>query len=437
MNTNLLNGAFAPQPTFRDTALISNSKITLTVLGNELLLYAADSDTPILRADLHEPPLCALDCGDTIIVMTDSAPRFIHCESGQWSLLPVPATAPAAVFRAEPAAAISASTGSIVSSRGTSLSDGIQPGSSLQRKITSALTEAYSSLIAAAREGRYYLQPVVARALFLDSAGATVAVSAPQLVALSPSQTWQMASPVTAAVTKRSDTDFTITPFTLSATPWTLHVDFPGLADHPHYCRVAAIRILLSQPVDFLDTGAQSPVRFSQTHGNSPGCTAAVPGATVALSPITARFCERTANVASVSSAYLAATLPPDASDVQIPHPLASVPHPIPRQVPFTAGCVTRSGSTVAWGDVRTLPPMPPEPAELLLPGDEQLTVKVEIYGGKTRLAARTSTASSLSRIQRRILFTDHPDATEARLTFPDTSQTLVLPLLQINRMKS
>lgn len=351
MNTNIINGAFAPQPTHFDAPLLSNTRIIILADGCDLALYSADDpENTLLAVTLPAPPLCALDCGDTIIVMTADGPRYIFCSFGEWSLLPSAPSPIAVRFYAETAGTVQASTISFFSGRGVSLSEGLHSTSALQRKITSALTRAYTSILSSSREGGYYIQPVLARCVFLDSAGATVAVSSPQLVGVE--NLWQCTEPVTASVAKRTDTDFTIAPFTLSATPWRLRLSLPGFESHPYAPRVAEIKVLVSEPVDILDKKAQSPVRFAQTHGNTPVCTAAVPGATTALSPHIARFHEA---VAKISSFTLAADLPPQSTDAVIPIPPAYISHPVSPPLDFTASAVVRSGSCVAWASGSTV----------------------------------------------------------------------------------
>ncbi len=69
MNTNIINGAFAPQPTHFDAPLLSNTRIIILADGCDLALYSADDpENTLLAVTLPAPPLCALDCGDTIIV---------------------------------------------------------------------------------------------------------------------------------------------------------------------------------------------------------------------------------------------------------------------------------------------------------------------------------------------------------------------------------
>ncbi len=355
MNTNILNGVFAPQPTRFDTALLSNTRIIILADGCTITLYSATNpDSAILTATLPAPPLCALDCGDTIIIMTADGPRYIFRSAGEWTLLP-PETAPINVnFHADTAGIIQSSTISFTSKSGVSLAEGLQTTSALQRKITAALAQAYTSLLSSAREGGYYIQPVVARCLFLDSAGATVAVSAPQLVGVE--NLWQCVAPVTASVAKRTDTDFTIAPFTLSATPWRLRLSLPGFESHPHAPRVAQIKVLVSKPVDILDKKEQSPVRFAQTHGNTPVCTAAVPGATASLSSCATRFREAAAKIAASTTAFaLAATLAPHSADTLIPIPDAPAPCPYDIPESFAASAVIRSGSCVLWADGPTV----------------------------------------------------------------------------------
>lgn len=351
MNTNMLNGAFAPQSTRFDTALLSNTHLILLADGCTLTLHSADNmEAAIFTATLPAPPLCALDCGDTIIVMTSDGPRYLFCSAGEWTLLP-PEDSPIAVsFYAETAGTVQSSTVSFTSKSGVSLAEGLQSTSALQHKITAALAQAYTSLIYSAREGGYYIQPVVACCVFLDSAGATVGVSSPQLVGVE--NLWQCVEPLTVSVSKRADTDFTIAPFTLSATPWRLRLSLPGFESHPHASRIAKIKVLVSKPVDILDKKEQSPVRFAQTHGNTPVCTAAVPGATASLSSCTARFREAAAQIAASTTAFtLAATLAPPLADTLVPMPLAHLPHPFNLPARFAASAVVRSGSCVMWAD--------------------------------------------------------------------------------------
>lgn len=430
MNTNILNGEFAPVPHLSDTALISNASVILTAENSTLTLYSADSpNTVLLSATLPSPPLCALDCGNTIIIMTLEAVRHIVNVQGQWTLLPEESLAPAVSFFAEPQGIIQASTPSFISVSGTSLADGIMPGSSLQRKITSALTGAYTSLTAAAHEAGLFMQPVIARCQFVDAGGATVAVSTPQIVGLP--DLWQVLSPVSASVTKKSDTNFTIAPFTLSATPWKLHLDLTELSSHPHFSRIASVRVLISNPLDFLDTKVQSPVRFSHTHGNSPECTAAVPGATVALSPSIAPLKDQAVKAArSASGFYLAATLPPSADGAVIAAPIAPEQVEVRQPCRFSASCVTHSGDTVLWGDTHRLPPLPIHPADVLSHGSETLTVTVELLSGSDIIASHTAVAESVSRTPRPILFSDCPDADAVKITFADSGETVTVPVL-------
>lgn len=97
-------------------------------------------------------------------------------------------------------------------------------------------------------------------------------------------------------------------------------------------------------------------MRFAQTHGNTPVCTAAVPGATVSLSPCTARFRENAAKIAASTTAFaLAATLAPQSADEIIPIPLAPLPHLFNLPAHFAASAVVRSGSCVLWADGPTV----------------------------------------------------------------------------------
>ncbi|MDE6652376.1 MAG: hypothetical protein K2K08_08235, partial [Paramuribaculum sp.] len=344
MNTNIINGQFAPIPDFTHTALLRTPRIILTATNSTITIYSADSPYPVLlSATLPSPPLCALDCGDTVIVMTSTAQRFIVCTQGQWTLIPEETMVPVVSFYAEPQGILQAATVSFASSRGTSLSNGIMPGSALQRKITSALIGAYTSLTDAAREGGLFLQPIVARCLFLDAQGAIVAVTIPQIVGLP--DLWQAVSPISTSVTKRSDTDFTISPFVVSATPWKLHLDLSMLSTHPHFSRITSVKVLITAPVDFLDSKARSPLRFSGVHGNSPGCTAAVPGATVALSPAVARLKNEAVRAARSTQGYfIAATLNPNVTGAVIAPPVAPVAVQLNLPARFSASCVTRSG---------------------------------------------------------------------------------------------
>ena len=429
MNTNIINGTFAPVPDFTDTALVRSPRIILTADNSTLTLFSAEPPhTVLLSANLPSPPLCALDCGDTIIVATDTAQLYIVHNQGLWELLPQETISPVVSFYALPQGLIQAATVSFSSTRGTSLADGIMPGSALQRKITASLTEAYTSLTAAAAEGGLFLQPVVARCLFVDARGATVAVSAPQIVGLP--DLWQAVDPISASVTKRTDTDFTIAPFVVSATPWKLHLDLSALPAHPHYSRIASVKVLLTEPIDFLDSREQSPVRFSHTHGNAPECAAAVPGATVALAPITARLKDMAVKAARSESAYFtAATLHPSAGSVVIAAPLAPEPASVPRPCRFAASAVTRSGDTVLWGDVTALSPLPIHPVEILSHGTENISVTAELLSGEKILASVTAMAASVSRTPRPMLFTDCCVADAVRLTFNDSGESVTAPL--------
>ena len=430
MNTNILDGHFAPVPDFADTAILRTQRVILTADNSTLTIYsAATPHTILLSATLPSPPLCALDCCDTVIVMTERAIRYITCSAGQWTLLPEETVAPAVSFSAEPLGIVQATTASITSSRATSLAEGVPPSSTLQRKITSALATAYSSLTASAREGGLYIQPVVARCLFLDSSGCVIALSSPQLVALP--RLWQAVEPVSASVTKRSDTDFSISPFTLSVTPWKLHLDLSALASHPLYPAMASVKVLVSPPVDILDKKALAPVRFSHTHGNSPICAATLPGATEAFSPLTSRFMEAAAQMArSPSSLLHVATIPPHTSHAVIAPPVAPMRYPFPPLCRFTASSVTRTGNTVAWADVRPLPPLPLHPAAILLPGTESFPVTVDMLAGDTVLSSVTLEAGSLSHTPRPVICSDSPQVTHIRLTFLDTGTTLTLPVI-------
>ncbi|MDE5744386.1 MAG: hypothetical protein K2H84_01840, partial [Paramuribaculum sp.] len=204
-----------------------------------------------------------------------------------------------------------------------------------------------------------------------------------------------------------------------------------ALASHPLYPAMASVKVLVSPPVDILDKKAQAPVRFSHTHGNSPVCAATVPGATEAFSPLTSRLMEAAAQMArSPSSLLHVATLSPDTSHVVITPPVAPVRYTFPHLCRFTASSVTRTGNTVAWADVRPLPPLPLHPAAILLPGTESFPVIVEMLAGDTVLSSAVIEAVALSHTPRPVICSDSPHLTHIRLTFPDSDTTLTIPVI-------
>ena len=179
----------------------------------------------------------------------------------------------------------------------------------------------------------------------------------PQLLGTDP--LWQCHAVHTASVTKRSDTDFTINPFTLTAVAWQPAVSLPP-STHPSMQGVEAVRIEISSPVDFYDPAQPVAIRIARPRDNSPECHAYLSGADYGSDRKLRAKVESMTGTDAVFEVARTVALRPVVQRVLIKQPRrnAASSGGVAQAQPlnFSAGCSVRSGDTVAWGNITQLP---------------------------------------------------------------------------------
>lgn len=441
LNTNILHGCMIGRPDCGELPVAQNSEAAVYASESTIMLKRRSDGAVLQTFDAGAEARCGIACGGGFIIMTDAGALHIYKESGEWRLAGESMQSPGALFVAEPAGTISRSTQSFTSSSGVSLTEGAHSGSSLRRRISSALAEAYGEVRAEAADAGLFVQPVVARCRYVDSGGATVSVSAPQLVGAE--GLWQCMKLAPVDIARRSDTDFTVSPMTVSAQAWRLEVTVPARTA-PGMERVARVMVEVSGEIDPVDEHAVSAVRFERVRDTSPACTVGLPGATVGMAPrveslrreaaaIAARMgdCSRVALIAEPGDAPARWRVMPGegARRAESVAPGQSLLACVRAPHSFAARHALRSGDCVAWAGITPRAFRGYHPAEILAPGEDSFICTVEIFGGDALIASRTERVSGRSRAFAPMVSYPHPGAGEMRVTFADSGGSIAAAL--------
>lgn len=435
LNTNVVAGHYVAPPGDFTPALYSSPEVTITASGTSVMLSRRAGEPPFFTADLGAEPLCAEMNGDTLFIMTpDGCHRIVVSSGGNESAnpaiaIPPPRQLPPVRFAITPCGLVQKTTVALASTSGVSLTDGIPPGSTLYKKITAAINGAYSELATALEGGRMFMQPVLARCRFVDSSGATVMLSCPQLLGGEPM--WQCLSELTATITRQSDTSFTINPFVLSAEAWRPEITIPA-GFHPAMQGIAAVQVEMSDPVDFFDLGLPASVRIARAQGSQPVCIATLAGAGYgSVAAIRSRLCSMLAKGVDFK---VVMTLTPEQGEmpVTITPPVRDMPAELRTDaVPanFAAAHCVRSGNTTAWANITPLPFTPPAPQSLLVPGTESFSCTVRFHTPSGLLCASSGTVTAASREFIPLLLCPDPEVSLITMTFDDTGDVISAPM--------
>jgi len=426
LNTNIIAGRYVAPPAPEVPALLRTAGMILTASGSSVTLRACGAPESLFCADLKSVPLCAEKSGDTIYVMTaEGCHRIIAGESG-FIHLPPHRQLPPVSFSADRKGVVRLLTISVKSSSGVSLSDGISPVSTLHKKLTAGLDYVYRELQASVSDASLFMQPVLVRCRFVDSSGATLMLTPPQLLGTDP--LWQCHAVHTASVTKRSDTDFTINPFTLTAVAWQPAVSLPP-STHPSMQGVEAVRIEISSPVDFYDPAQPVAIRIARPRDNSPECHAYLSGADYGSDRKLRAKVESMTGTDAVFEVARTVALRPVVQRVLIKQPRrnAASSGGVAQAQPlnFSAGCSVRSGDTVAWGNITQLPFTPPHPAQILASGEERFDCTVGFYTHSGLLCSASGTVSGASRSFVHEFSCPDPEVCAVKVTFADTGASI------------
>lgn len=430
LNTNIIGGVYIAPPAPYIPALFHSSDLLLTASGSSVTLRSTAAGENLFSADLGDTPLCAERSGNTLYIMTPSGCHRIIATSAGYSHIPPFATLPPVNFSLKTQAQLQYLTSAVESASGSSLTNGINPASTLFKRISAELAHTYSRLSSAISSAAMFFQPVLARCRFVDSAGATLMLSHPQLLGVG--EGWQCLGGLSTSVTKYSDTHFVINEFTLSATPWQPKLIIPA-ASHPSMKGVAAVKVELSQPIDFFDPDSTLALRIERPRDNAPVCTAFIPGSDYGSK---ASLHSRVKTIlASRSSFTEVASWRPEASwrEVTIP-PAPALPascgaaslsttSSIP--LSFAARHVVRSGDTIAWANLTLLPFTPPHPAQILAPGNDTFTCTVRFLTHSGLLCSSTAEVDSASRSFAAMIACPDPQVCAVEVTFADTAATI------------
>ncbi len=441
LNTNILHGCMIAEPDMSTLPMAHNSDVALYASESAITLKRKGDGAVIQTFGVDSTPRCGVACGDGFVVMTDAGALHMFMIDGEWRTAETCLESPGALFAAESAGTVSRTTQSFTSTSGVSLLEGAHAGSALRRKISGALAEAYGEVRAEAADAGLWVQPVVARCRYVDCGGATVSLSAPQLVGAA--GLWQCMKLPSVSIDRRSDTDFTISPMSVSAQAWRLRVTVPARTAAGME-RVARVIVEVSGEIDPVDERAVGAVRFERVRDNTPACTAALPGATVGMAPrveslrreaaeIAARIGERCRVALIVEPGDEAAqfTLLPGASAslaktakraaAAAGELLACVrpPHS------FAATHAVRSGDCIAWAGITPRAFRGYHPAEILAPGEESFVCTVEVFGGDRLIASRSAQVSGRARSFAPMVSYPHPGAGKMRVTFADSGESI------------
>lgn len=444
LNTNILHGCMIDEPDMSTLPMAQNSDVALFASESTITLKRNGDSAVIQTFDAGSTPRCAVACGDGFVVMTDAGALHLFMIHGEWRTAQACLESPGALFAAESAGTVSRTTQSFTSTSGVSLLEGAHAGSSLRRKISAALAEAYGEVRAEAAAAGLWVQPVVARCRYVDSGGATVSLSAPQLVGAA--GLWQCMKLPSVSIDRRSDTDFTISPMSVSAQVWRLRVTVPARTAAGME-RVARVIVEVSGEIDPLDERAVGAVRFERVRDNNPACTATLPGAAIGMAPrveslrreaaaIAARIgeCSRVALIVEPADEPASYTLLPGviASPAKTAKSAAAGESLLACVRPphsFVATHAVRSGDCVAWAGITPRAFRGYHPAEILAAGEESFVCTVEVFGGEALIASRTAQVTGRARSFAPMVSYPHPAAGMMRVTFADSGESITTAL--------
>lgn len=364
--TTIANGKYTLLTTFPhadgSTSLIVHSGTRLVAIFKGEILQLAT---------LPSAPRCATVAGSTLIVMTSQGPfRVDYVDAtGSWRVAGLMPDLPPISIVAADTATLSAT----IPARTLSGSYSHWQGSLAhvdRDNVTADLLDAYDSISASAAEMGYFLQPVLCRYRLKDAAGNTLFLSPPVLV--SAPDGFQCVNQVIATTADR----LTLDSYNLSLTAYSLGVVAPSLLSSSWGEIITEVVIEASTPLEPVDFSLKISNRLDATGSSSGNIVIFMPGTATTMVPATSKRAalvvssvQRANNLMSPIARYprpftggistspgkiLKIVPHSSASTSKIDTPAAtltkfSAPHS------FTAGCVSVSGDTIAWGDISAL----------------------------------------------------------------------------------
>lgn len=238
-------------------------------------------NSAVMTGWIEHKPLCAMTVADGFIIMTEGGQLTLRCRDGEWTHSAISAVSGGVRLRAVSDGELSATTGaySFADISINRSNPGI--GAADNRRLASALCDAYYSMAATAASAGRWIAPVITRYHLLSASGERLYSSAPQVMHCGG---WPCTGNISADITVGSD-DTSISGLTVRAEAFHIEMSVP-VELHPS---VAAIEVTVTPQLHPVDRQAAMPVRITRSSSGAV-LSVALPGATDHFSPRSGAF---------------------------------------------------------------------------------------------------------------------------------------------------
>ena len=234
------------------------------------------------------PVTSALSDGSTLItVMTLNGPEYLAVNGGEYTWLGIKPIFPEVRFIAEMKGPLSGTVSPHLFNSINLSAESPSIGQDEVAEYSTCLTDTYSGLSAMATAGGRWVQPVMVRAYYMDSAGRVIHACSPVIVG--PIRGWQGTDPITVTFTRHSDTAATLNSWQMSLETYVINMKTRLEAIPSPWQRIVArIMVCISPQLHplGLDKSSIMAWRINNAHGGNPSLTLALPGATSNLTSL-------------------------------------------------------------------------------------------------------------------------------------------------------